>query len=81
MELILFFLLEYIKTCSPRSVISTELTQIYINDLSMRINSISETIIFGADMNVIICSKNFDDLCRVSNIIILIRVNWILLRS
>jgi len=72
MESIIFFLLECIKTCSPRSLISRELTQIYINDLPMRINSLSETIIVGADMTLIIYSKNSDDLYRVSNLVILI---------
>ena len=38
----------------------------------MRINSLSETIIVGADMTLIIYSKNSDDLYRVSNLVILI---------
>jgi len=53
----------------------------YINNLPMRINSLSETIIFCADMNVIIYSKIVDDLYRVSNVVVLIRVNGILLTS
>jgi hypothetical protein len=35
----------------------------------MRINSLSGPIIFAADMNVIIYSKIFDDLYRVSNVV------------
>jgi hypothetical protein len=38
---------------------------IHINNLPMRINSLSEPIIFAADMNVINYSKIFDDLYSV----------------
>lgn len=38
----------------------------------MRINSLSEILLFGADMNVIIYSKMFDDLFKVSNVVVLV---------
>lgn len=47
----------------------------------MRINSLSETIKFGADMNVIIYSKIFNDLYGLSNIVVLLRLNGVLLTS
>jgi len=47
----------------------------------MRINSLSEAAMFGADMNVITYSKIFDDLYRLSNIVVLVRLNGVLLTS
>jgi hypothetical protein len=41
---------------------------IHINDLPLRINSISETILFADDASVIISSQNFKDFCSVSNL-------------
>jgi hypothetical protein len=42
----------------------------YINNLLMRMNSLSEPIIFAVDRNFIIYNKIFDDLCRVSNAVL-----------
>jgi hypothetical protein len=40
---------------------------IYINILLPALNTTSELIIFADYTNVIIYSKNFDDVCRMSN--------------
>jgi hypothetical protein len=45
---------------------------IHINNLPIKINSLSEPIIFAADMNVVNNSKIFDDLYRVSNVAVLL---------
>jgi len=43
---------------------------IYINDLPLRINSISEPILFTDDTSVIVSSRNFEDFCSMSNLVI-----------
>jgi hypothetical protein len=40
---------------------------IHINDLPLKINSVSESIIFANDTSVIITSRNFEDFSSVSN--------------
>ena len=40
---------------------------IYTNDLLLRINSISKSILFADDTSIIISSINFKDFCSVSN--------------
>jgi len=39
---------------------------VYINELSLRINSISEPILFADTTGVILSSRNFEDFCSVS---------------
>jgi len=39
---------------------------IYINDLPLRINSVSELILFVDDTGVIITSRYFEDFCSLS---------------
>jgi len=43
---------------------------IYINDLLLWINSISEPILFADDTNVTISSRNYDDFSSVSNLVL-----------
>jgi hypothetical protein len=50
----------------------SQFKRIQINNLHMRINPLSEPIIFAADMNVINNSKVFDDLYRVFNVAVLL---------
>jgi len=50
------------------SILAPLLFIIYINDLLLRINSISESILFADDTNIIISSVNFKDLRSGSNI-------------
>jgi hypothetical protein len=40
---------------------------IQINDFPLRINSVSEPILFADDTSVIITSINFEDFCSMSN--------------
>ena len=47
------------------SILGPLLSIIYINDLSLRTNSISEPILFADDTSVIISSWNFEDFCCV----------------
>jgi hypothetical protein len=44
---------------------------IHINDLSMKINYVSETILFADDISVIISSRNFEDFCSVPYLVLL----------
>ena len=43
---------------------------IYTSDLSLRINSVSEPILFANYTLVIISSRNFEDFCSVSNLVL-----------
>jgi len=49
------------------SILAPVLFIIYINDLPMRINSVSEPILFTDDTNVKISSRNFENFYSVSN--------------
>jgi hypothetical protein len=42
---------------------------IFINDLPLRINLVSEPILIVYETSVIISSRNFEDFCSVSNMI------------
>ena len=42
----------------------------YTNDLTLRINSASETILFVDDMSVIFTGRNLGDFCSVSNLVL-----------
>jgi len=42
---------------------------IYISELPLRINSVSESILYANDTRVIISSRNLEDFCSVSNLI------------
>jgi hypothetical protein len=52
------------------SVLGLLLFLIYINDLPLRINSVSEPIIFAEDTSVIIPSKYVDDFCSVNLVLL-----------
>jgi hypothetical protein len=49
------------------SILMPLLFIIYIDDLPLRINSVSESVLFAHDSSVIIWSRNFDDFCSMSN--------------
>jgi hypothetical protein len=42
----------------------------YINDLPLRLNSLSEPMLFADDTSVIISRKNFKDFCLVTNLLL-----------
>jgi hypothetical protein len=41
---------------------------IYIDDLPLRINSVSESVLFTGDSSVIISNRNIEDFCSMSNL-------------
>jgi hypothetical protein len=43
---------------------------IYIDDLPLRINPISETVLFFGDSSVIISSRNIEDFSSMSNLVL-----------
>ena len=49
---------------------------IHINSLPLRINSVSEPVLFADDTSVIISSINFEDFCSVSNIVLYRMIEW-----
>ena len=50
------------------SILVSLLFIICISDLPLRINSISESVLFAGDSSVIISSRNVEDFCSVSNL-------------
>jgi len=48
----------------------------YINDLPLRINSVSEPVLFADGTSVIISSRNFIDFCLVSNLLLSCNIKW-----
>jgi len=48
----------------------------YINDLPLRINSISEPILYADDTGVIISSISFEYFCSVSNLVLSHKIKW-----
>jgi hypothetical protein len=73
-----FFLwLAYIEIWVPQGSILGPLLFIrYINDLPLRINSISETVLFHSDTSVLISNRNFEDFCSVSNLVPSHMIKW-----
>jgi hypothetical protein len=49
---------------------------IYIEDIFLRINSISEPILFADDTGVIISSRSFKYFCLVSNLVLSHMIKW-----
>jgi len=59
-----------------RSILWPLLLVIYTNDLHLRINSISETILFADDTSVVITGRNLGDFCAVSNLVLSYMIKW-----
>jgi len=49
---------------------------IYVNDLPLRINAVSEPILFADDTSVVISSRNFEDFCSVLNFVPSHIIKW-----
>jgi hypothetical protein len=62
---------------SEGSILGPLLFIIYINDLPLRINSLSEPILFADDTSVIISNRNFEDFCMISNAVFSSMIEWI----
>jgi hypothetical protein len=58
------------------SILGSLLFIIYINDLPLRINSVSETILFVDDNSDIISSRNFNYFCSVPNLVLSRMIKW-----
>ena len=58
------------------SILGSLLFIIYIKDLPLRLNSVSEPILFADDTSVIISSRNFKDFCSVSNLVLSHMIKW-----
>jgi hypothetical protein len=52
------------------SIVVSVLFVIYIDDLPLGINSVSESVLFAGDSSVIISSKNVEDFCSMSNLVL-----------
>ena len=55
---------------------SVLLLLICINDLLLRMNSVSEPVLFADDASIIIASKNFKDFCSLSNLVLFHMIKW-----
>jgi hypothetical protein len=49
---------------------------IYINDLPLRRNYVSEPILFADDTSFVISNRNFEDFCSVSNLVLSCIIKW-----
>jgi hypothetical protein len=49
---------------------------IYINDLPLRINSLSEPVLFADGTSVIISNRNFEDFSAISNPVLSRMIEW-----
>jgi hypothetical protein len=58
------------------SILGPLLFIIYISDLPLRINSISEPVLFADDTSVIIYNRNFEDFCTISNSVLSSMIEW-----
>ena len=58
------------------SILRPLLFIIWINDIHLRISSISEPVLFADDTSVIMSSRNFEDFCSVSNLVLSHMIKW-----
>jgi hypothetical protein len=59
-----------------RSILGPLLFITHINDLPLRITSLSEPILFADDTSVIIPNRNFEDFCTLSNSVLSHTIEW-----
>jgi hypothetical protein len=58
------------------SILGCLLFLIYINDLPLRINYLSEPIFFADDTSVIISSKNFEKFSSMTGLVFSHMIKW-----
>jgi hypothetical protein len=58
------------------SILGSLLFIIYTHDLPLRINSVSEPIVFADDTSCIIPSRNFEDFSSVSYLVLSHMIKW-----
>jgi hypothetical protein len=58
------------------SILGPLLFTIYIGDLPLRINSLSEPMLFADDTSVIISNRNFENFCTISNSVLSNMIEW-----
>jgi hypothetical protein len=58
------------------STLGPQLSILHITDLPLRINSVSESILYADDTSVIISNRYFKDFCSVSNLILSHMNKW-----
>jgi hypothetical protein len=59
-----------------RSILGPLSFTIYISDLPLRLNSLSEPILFADDTNVILSNRNFEDFCMILNSVLSHMIEW-----
>ena len=63
------------------SILGPQLFIVNKNDLPLRINSVSQLTSFADDTSVIISSRNFEDFCAMSKLILSHMINGLLFTS
>jgi hypothetical protein len=58
------------------SILGPLLFIMYKHDLHLRINSISEPTVFADDISCIIPSRNFENFCSMSNLVLSQMIKW-----
>jgi len=58
------------------SILGPLLFLVYINDFSLRINSLAETILFADDTTVIISNRNFIEFSTTVNLVLARMIEW-----
>jgi hypothetical protein len=58
------------------SILGPLLFLVYINDLSLRINSLAEPILFAYDTTVIISNSNLTEFSTTANLVLACMIEW-----
>ena len=58
------------------SILGPLLYLVYINDLSLRINSAAEPILFADDTSVIISNSNLTEFSTTANLVLACMIEW-----
>ena len=61
----------------PQGILGPLLFIIYINGLPLRINSASEPVSLADDTSVVISSRNFEDFCSLSHLVLSVMIKWL----